>query len=234
MLGMKAFTLHAETINVPLSAYFHSDPVQELKSARERSIVIGASLFKDAELLTRRAAAKDEVQRLWENLRQEYVAKGRTYDKQLEEEQRGYADATIYKIQRFQGKISSGVSDFWDFMDVQGPLAYHAHWKQLGGKPNGLEGLHLYFCSSHFNNLPIVRIRCQLGADLLTGNQPILSGDVMDVELLSVAIPVAHYVLTDRRMSNRIARLGIDREWNTEIYSISDAEGLFERLEGLR
>lgn len=105
MLGMKAFTLHAETIDVPLSAYFHSDPVQELKSARERSIVIGASLFKDAELLTRRATAKEEVQRLWENLRQEYVAKGRTYDQQLEEEQRGSLAAPYLRELNYYGGV---------------------------------------------------------------------------------------------------------------------------------
>jgi len=48
-----------------------------------------------------------------------------------------------------------------------------------------------------------------VGADLLRGNQIILPGDMMDVELLSVAVPVSHYVLTDRRMAERMKRLGI-------------------------
>ena len=87
---------------------------------------------------------------------------------------------------------------------------------------------------SDYNNLPTPRIGNQLGADSLTGNQPILSGDVMDVGLWSVAIPVCHHVLTDRRMSDRIKRRGIDKEWQTEVYSMSDIDGLFERLERLR
>ncbi len=53
---------------------------------------------------------------------------------------------------------------------------------------------------------------------------------MMDVELLSAAIPVSHYVLTDKKMSDRIKRLRIDNDWNTEVYSMSEIDGLFERL----
>jgi len=53
----------------------------------------------------------------------------------------------------------------------------------------------------------------------------------MDVELLSVAIPLAHYVLTDRKMENRVRRLGIDAEWNTRVFSMSTVDQLFAELE---
>jgi hypothetical protein len=69
---------------------------------------------------------------------------------------------------------------------------------------------------------------------LLTGNAVIQSGDVMDVGLLSIAIPACHFVVTDKRQCDRIKRRGIDKEWGTEVYSMSDIEGLFERLEKLR
>lgn len=73
-----------------------------------------------------------------------------------------------------------------------------------------------------------------LGLSLLTGNAVIQSGDIMDVGLLSVAIPACHFVVTDKRQCDRIKRRGIDKEWGTEVYSMSDADGLFERLEKLR
>jgi hypothetical protein len=73
-----------------------------------------------------------------------------------------------------------------------------------------------------------------LGADLLTGNEVIKSGDVMDVGLLSVAIPACHFVVTDRRQCERIKRRGIDKEWGTSVHSMSDIDGLFEKLEKLR
>jgi hypothetical protein len=110
---------------------------------------------------------------------------------------------------------------------------FRAVWKDLGGKPDGLEGLHKYFCSDYHNNLPTPKIGNQLGADLLTGNAVIQSGDVMDVGLLSVAIPACHYVVTDRRQSDRIKRRGIDKDWGTEVYSTLDIDDLFQRLDKL-
>ena len=233
-LGMKAYVQQADSIHVSLDSYFYSNPVEELGKARQRNIVIGGYLIRDPEILMRREAAKIEVVKTWEQLRQEFVANRKTYEQQLQDEQRGYADALVYKIEEFDKKIIAGVSNFWDFMDVQGFLMYRLYWRELGGKPEGREGVHAFFCSSYFNYLPVPRIHGQLGADLLTGNQPILSGDPMDVELLSVAVPVSHFVLTDRRMSERLKRLGIDQEWRTEVYSMSDIDTLFERLERLR
>lgn len=234
-LGMKAYVQRAETISVPLRAYFHSDPVKELAEARGRSIVIGANPIKDPEILARRASAKSEVRQVWETLRQEFVTHKRTYEQQLIEEQHGYADALVDRVQEFAVKIRSGIAlDFWEFMGVEGFLMFKLYWRELGGKPEGLEGVHSYFCSSYFNNLPTPRIRTQLGADLLTGNQPILPGDMMDVDMLSVAVPVSHFVLTDKKMSERIKRRGIDKDWGTEVYSLSDVTALFEKLQALR
>ena len=56
----------------------------------------------------------------------------------------------------------------------------------------------------------------------------------MDVDLLSVAIPASHYVLTDKRAAERIKRRGIDVEWGTKVYSLSQISQLFEQLEALR
>jgi hypothetical protein len=233
-MGMKAHVLGSPTLNLPLDIYFHCDPVEELNEARKRPFVIGASLFKDAELLARKEVAKKNVQEAWENLRLEFVGNKRTYDQQLQEERHGYADAVLSQVQEFEKKIRSGNVDSWDVMGVEGFLSHKAYWNALGGKPEGWKGVYGFFCSDYFNNLPIVRIRCQLAADLLTGGQPISSGDAMDVELLSVAVPISQYVLTDRRMTERIRRLGIDKEWGTEVYSMSDIDVLFGKLEALR
>jgi len=233
-LGMEAYIKRADAINVSLYAYFHSNPVEELEEARQRNLVIGAHPIRDPEILARRETANAEVFEAWERLRQEFVAAHRTYEEQLQEEKRGYADAMAYKVEEWEKQIAAGVGDFWAFTGVQGFLMFRVCWREMGGKPDGLEGLHTYFCSDYFNNLPTPRIGNQLGADLLTGNQIILSGDVMDVGLLSVAVPACHYVLTDRRMSDRIRRRGIDKEWETEVYSMSDIDGLFEHLECLR
>jgi hypothetical protein len=76
-----------------------------------------------------------------------------------------------------------------------------------------------------------MKIKSQLNAKLVTDNRVTESGDSMDVKHLSLAIPLAHLVLTDRKMANRIIELGIDREWNTSVFSESTIDNLFAELE---
>lgn len=232
-LGMEAYVKGADKITVGVNAFFHGDPVEQLERARQQNIVFGGHPIRLPEILVRRDAANVKVLEMWEQLRQEFVAKKLTYEQQLQAEKCGYADAMAQKVEDWEKKLTAGVSDFWAFMDVQGFLMFRVVWKDLGGKPDGLEGMHKYFCSDYHNNLPTPKIGNQLGADLLTGNAVIQSGDVMDVGLLSVAIPPCHYVVTDRQQCDRIKRRGIDKEWGTEVYSMSDIDGLCQRLEKL-
>ena len=54
----------------------------------------------------------------------------------------------------------------------------------------------------------------------------------MDTELLSVAIPIIHFVLADRTMEVRIKRRKIDEEWNTRVFSMKTVDDLFHCLSG--
>lgn len=65
----------------------------------------------------------------------------------------------------------------------------------------------------------------------MTDDRPIEPGDSMDVKHLSMAIPLAHFVLTDRKMANRITGLGVDKEWNAKVFSESTIDSLFSELE---
>jgi hypothetical protein len=75
--------------------------------------------------------------------------------------------------------------------------------------------------------------RGQIKLTEATGNEPIQSGDRMDVEPLSVGIPVAHYLLTDRRMELRIKQRQLDNKWGTAVFSMATIDGLFAELERL-
>ena len=131
-------------------------------------------------------------------------------------------------------RLNQGKYNFWDYMGAIGPLLYRRYWHDLGGQPSGWEGVYRFFCSPYFSELPVPYINCRLGAELLTGNEPIAPGDAMDVDLLSVALPIAHYILADRRMEQRIRKLRLDEKCGAEVYSMSTIDGLFDRLEHLR
>jgi hypothetical protein len=231
--GMEAFSKKSETIRLPASSYFFTDPVRELERVRQERFIVTVGLGKGSEMLERRARSKAKVAADWERLRKELVAQGQTYEGQLEVEKRGYLNGMAENLRRFTSDIFSGRTDFWNYMAAQGPLLYHTYWRELRGEPQGWEGVRDYFLSNYFAELPEPYIGCRLVADLVTGNEPISSGDAMDVELLEVALPLSNFVITDRRMELRIKKLGLDRRCSTDVYSMSTIDGLLDRLNHL-
>ncbi|MBI1956207.1 MAG: hypothetical protein HYS38_07410 [Acidobacteria bacterium] len=140
------------------------------------------------------------------------------------------AQAMMTMLANYVKKLQQKVLSPIDFFGISGWASYLSYWKKLGGQPEGLPGLYTFLRSDYVGNLPIVKIRSQLSADLVTGTQPIRPGDPMDVELLSVAIPLAHYVLADRTMETRIRRLGINHEWGAKVFSMKTIDDLFAEL----
>lgn len=232
--GMEGYVKKSDTIYLPASSYFYEDPVRKLSEARQRGFIIAAGPFKSPEILQRRAKAKVEISQRWEELRQEFAADGRTYEQQLELEIRGHWDGLVELLKKFEADMRSGQIDFWSFMGATGALLYRRVWSDLGGEPPGWEGVDNFFRSAYFANLPIPFIGSRSGAELLTGNEPIASGDPMDVNLLSVALPISHYVVTDRRMELRIKKLGLDAEFGVQVYSMSSIDRLFAKLGSLQ
>ena len=232
--GMEAFIKKSDTIYLPSSSYFHDDPVRRLEEVRKQRFIVTVGPLKSSEMLIRRAKAKEEISQRWEQFRKEFVAKGQTYEKQLELEKHAYWNGLVELLRDFEAKMLSGQNDFWAFMGATGPLLYRRVWSDLGGQPPGWKGVDEFFRSDYFAELPLPFIGCRLAADLVTGNEPIQPGDSMDVDLLSVALPVAHYAVTDRRMELRIKNRGLDAKCGVRVFSMSTIDGLFTELEKLR
>ncbi len=232
--GMQAFAKKAESIDLPASSYFHGDPVRRLEEVRHDRFVVSVGPLKSPDLLRRRAQSKANIGRQWEQLRQELRSKGQTYERQLAVEQRGDAIAIVETLKKFEADITSGRHDFWNFMAATGPLMYRYFWRELRGQPPKWEGILQFFASPYFSELPQPYVASRMVAELLTGNEPIAPSDPMDVDLLSVALPISHFVLTDRRMELRVKKLGLDKRCSTEVYSMSSIDGLFAALEKLK
>jgi hypothetical protein len=127
----------------------------------------------------------------------------------------------------------TGTHDLWAFMAATTPMRYRTFWNELRGQPPDWEGVIEFFRSPYFDQLTQPYIECRLVAALLTGNEAITPSDPMDIELLGVGLPVSHFVLTDRRMEQRIKKLKLDAFCDTHVYSMSNIDGLFEKLEKL-
>lgn len=232
--GMKAFIEESDSIEVAPASYFYGDPVANLRARRSDAYVITVGPFKTPEILERKAEAKAEISRSWEELRQRCVAEKRTFEAQLVLEQQGYWESYIELIRRYRENLMSGRYNFYDLMAATGPLLYRKVWNDMGGKPEDWAGLEGYFRSPYVAELPVPYINCRLVADLVTGNEAVVGSDSMDVDLLAVGLPIAHYVVADRRMELRIKNRGLDTKCGTAVFSMRTIDGLFTALEKLK
>lgn len=229
--AMDAFCRGTEEIVLPWRICFHEDPFRAMEREKDRRVIICVTTPRDSQIVHLRRDAKKDIIGHTERLRRELTAKGRSYEDQLRAESRALGDTMVRMLRDFYSKLMGGSIDFWGAMGVSGFCEYIRHWKNLGGDP---KSLHSFLISDYTTSLPIIEIGAQLFADLVTRNQPIISGDSTDVEQLSGAIPLAQFVLTDRKMENRVKRLRIDQKWGTKVFSMSTVDGLFAELAALQ
>lgn len=229
--AMDAFCGGNEEIVLPWRIYFYEDPVRAIQREKDRSVIVSVTAPAGSPIVQRRREIKKDIICHTEHLRLELTSKGQSYEAQLEKESRALGDTMVRMLSNFYSNFKSGSFDFWEWMGVSGFHEYVEHWKNLGGDP---KSLHSFLISSYTTSLPVIEISAQLFADLVTGNQPIMSGDSTDVEQLAVVIPLAQFVLTDKKMENRVKRLGIDQKWGTKVFSMSTVDGLFAELDALR
>jgi len=231
--AMKAYCRREYKIQIPCEVYFHRDPVGDLELRRKQKFLFRINRSIPPELLEERRAAKEETVRRWEELRRKLVAEGARYQDQLDLELKSQADTMVEMVTAYMKKVQAGSATFSDFMGVSGWGVYAAYWKHLGCQPRGFDGLFDFLRSNHIAAVPSWSVNAKICADLMTGTEPISSSDPMDVELLSIAVPLAHYVLADRNMEARLKRLGLDREWGTQIFSMRTIDSLFAEIERL-
>ena len=227
--AMRAYVGRDAQLELPAAIYFSSNPVQELRRITSQSVFVSVHGLPPM-LLGMNNETRRGMHAHCEDLRRKNVAKGRSYDEQFALEQRAFIDSMADFARSFKTKLISGKIEAWEYFAFDGYECYFREWHRLTGKLSDWEGLGGFFTSDDFYQLPIVRISSQLYAKLVTDNRPIEPGDSMDVKHLSMAIPMAHFVLTDRKMANRIISLGLDREWNTRVFSESTIDDLFAEL----
>ena len=219
-------------VRLPSGIYFRADPIRNLREISQQRVFVSAHGLPQM-LLQMGNDSNKEFYKHAEELRCENIARHRTYTEQFALEQRAFVDAMVDFARSFRRRLPTGDIKPQEFLAAHRYEEYFRQWHLLTNKWADWDGLCNFLVSDYFCELPAVKVRSQLYAKLVTDNRPIESGDSMDVRHLSLAIPVAHFVLTDRKMANRITELGIDKEWNAAVFSESTIDKLFAELEGI-
>ncbi len=229
--AMQAHRAGASDVILPWRMYFHDDPFKAVQEAKSRRFIVCVTAPKGSPIVAMRSRAKELDWREAEELRRRLVSKKRTYNAQLPLELRAFGHGMARIARDFYVNASQHRFDFENATAASVFFQYCDYWVRLGGD---LKHIFDFLLSDFVTSLPMIRIRSQLFAHLVTGNDAIGSGDSGDVRLLSTAIPLVHLVLTDKRMERRIKNLGIDQEWKTKVFSMASIEGLFAELESIR
>jgi hypothetical protein len=232
-VGIKAYLEIADSVHVEGGSFFRDDPAETVKQAHARGFIIKPTFHKPDEWLKRAGDNRHTIKAKFEEMRQENTAAGDSFRQHLERERVGESDSMLQMLATFYEKVSNGAADIWDVMGVQGYFALHRYWELIGGPGPGETALFPYMRSAYYYELPPIDIASRLYADLMANKQPIKSGDNQDVQHLAYAIPVAHFVVTDKGMADRCRRLDIGRKWSTRIFSSSTLDELLEELAAL-
>lgn len=231
-IAMRSHVRGDGEFRLPSEIYFRDDPIRELQRISQQSVFVSVHGLPSMLLEMSDDSRKGMYKHL-EELRCKNLARGRPYSEQFALEQRAFVNSMAEFAKSFRGRLPTGDVQPWEYFAAMGYERYFSEWYRLTKKLADWEGLGNFFVSDYFYGLPAVKISSQLYAKLITDNRRIESGDSMDVKHLSSAIPMAHFVLTDRKMANRITELGIDKEWNAAVFSESTIDDLFAELERL-
>jgi hypothetical protein len=232
-IALHAYRDKATALEIPAKIFFSRDPIQDVRVTLDSKFIVDVAAEKPAELLAKSEADKKITWQKMESLRKEQRRQKKSFDEQLGLERIGESDVMIEMVDDFHRKASVGQADFWSYMGMWGYSSYHYLWLAMKGPGPAIGAIYSFMRSPYYWELPTQDISCRLFADLLVRECEVKIGDSRDVSHLSTAIPVAHFVVTDKAMVDRCERLGIDRKWKTKLYKTKTLDRLCDELESL-
>lgn len=228
--AMRAFLKGSTTIILPWRTFLHRDPgAQSADVQKDGWFVTAMREMPDDERQEARRAKLAKLSGL-EELRQKNVASGRSLSEQLEVEQRATWEILVSLHQRFVAEYYSSSPDPLRIAAGSALLDALHQWRSLGGIPRDLPN---FFTSEHFLALPYNHIRDRLLAEILTAPRPVTKSDSMDVSHMSVALPIATWIVTEKSLAHRVRHLKLNTKWGAEVYSLRTVHQLLEALRSL-
>lgn len=231
---MDAYVKGKDEVTYSVEDAFCEDPLETMRQAKSSGLITTAFMKPRLKQLKMEREAKYRTIAMLEDLRKEKISEGVNFENQLEEEYLGMIQAGNYAIWNCLSKMKAGITlNYNDYSQLEIIMQPYTEWQRLKGQPPGLDGLYAFLNSDEYKMIPSIDIYAKLSAEIITGNSKIQSGDAMDIKQLSAIIPYSDYVVTDKKMKNRLVKLGIDKKYGTKIFYIGDLEELIEILDSL-
>ncbi|NHN28548.1 hypothetical protein [Paenibacillus agricola] len=233
--SMKSYINKENHVELNYKDAFRRDPITQLEEKRNgylKGLIISVHIDTSQNELIERERLKEHIVEEFEAIRQRAIKSGTTYDEQLDREHSGLLQACHTALANFNDKIQNGLIPTKEEFDQLAIFtSLNDMWEGLNVR--GFGSVFDFLCSDDFKLIPYEDIQSRLYAKIMTSIKPIESGDSMDIQHLSTVIPYCNYVITDKKMKNRIIELGIDKKYNTKVYCLSDIDEILGTLEQL-
>jgi hypothetical protein len=223
---MAAYIRGDRYVHLSYKDAFFRDPIRENVEARTQQFIVTVDMgiFPSIdEVKKQRRSLHDS----WERLRADRRAAGIGFEKQRQLELQGRVNALIEMAGDAGRKMLAGHqpdrNEMAAYVDVARMIST---WNELGGIPPGKFGLARFIDSLHFAVQPINQVESALVAMLVTGTDPIQSGDEMDVHHIAMMLPFVDMMIVDRRMRHYLNHLGLPKRYSTKVLSSADWQGI--------
>ena len=127
-------------------------------------------------------------------------------------------------------KLPISDKEYMQSVDIAGtPLAW---WEHYSGKQDALADVLAFYSSTEYTQIPFVNVGTRLLAELVSGNETVSPGDVMDIHHMSTVLPYVSYVVADKRVRNRLeGRTQLLKDYSVKILKWQEVLPLLESLD---
>lgn len=167
--------------------------------------------------------------------RKEYIAQNNfNKDKVLKEEmfvRKTIFENAIKEIKNIYGHIFINFDYLsFDYCNIYPLIAY----KEIKNK-NKINNYDIEYVSKFLNSeeyvIPYDEIFSKIITKILTNNSNIKKTDCRDVESISLILPYASIMITDKTMKSYVQQLKLDQKYNTSIFSLKEVDKILDELE---
>jgi len=229
---MKAVIEKQPKVEFPWKDIFADDPIKTID--RNDKYIVSVHIPQTQKQINDQIAVHKSIAKDWEALRQNARAKKIKYDTILARELKGSAEAIAHVMANIVAKtihkIPISDEEYMQSVDIAGtPLSW---WEHYSGKQDALTEVLAFYSSAEYAQIPFVNVGTRLLTELVSGNEAVSPGDVMDIHHMSTILPYASYVVADKRVRNRLeGRTQLMKDYQAKLLKWTDVLPLLESLD---
>ncbi len=229
---MKAVIEKQPKAEFPWRDVFNDDPTRIID--RNDKFIVSVHIPQSQEQVDEQIATHKSIAKDWETLRQDARTKKVTYQTTLAREFKGSAESISHVMANIAAKtihkLPISDKEYMQSVDIVGtPLSW---WEHYSGKQDALKDVIAFYSSTEYTQIPFVNVGTRLLTELVSGNESVSAGDVMDIHHMSTILPYASYIVTDKRVRNRLeGRTQLIKDYPTKLLKWTEVLPLLETLD---